>query len=285
MGAGTDERDVMSNPPDDPFETALAALLAPLAQAMVAHGVTIRAANEAMKQAMVTAALATEDDTISDSRISMLTGIHRKDVKRLRAPEPENQEKRSCSAAALVISHWATAPDYQDASGCPRELSRKGDETKPGFDDLVRHTRIDMAPGTVLQTLLGQQIVSLTDEGRYRLLTHAFLPTAGSAEQVAAYQATLSAHLAAATHNLLADEQTPRHFDRAVRYSHLSAESVSQLHATAATQAQALLEAINAEARQLQDQDQDGDHKGRFVLGAYILPDPANGPTKKNEES
>lgn len=279
----------MSNPPDDPFESALAALLAPLARAMVAHGVTIGAANEALKKALVNSALETSDSTLSDSKVSMLTGIHRKDVKRLRMPEADGPEKRSCSAAALVISHWATAPDYQDSNGSPRALHRKGTPDQPGFDDLVRHTRIDMAPGTVLETLLDQKIVSQAEDDTYSLLTHAFLPTAGSAEQVAAYQATLSAHLKAATHNLLADAETPRHFDRAVRYSHLSEASVNELHSLSAEQAQALLESINAHARKLQDRDQqdqqESDHDGRFVLGAFILPTVPASSAKKTGES
>ena len=277
----------MSNPPDDPFEAALSALLAPLARAMVAHGVTIGTATEAMKQALVDSALERSDGPLSDSKVSMLTGIHRKDVKRLRAPSPDQPEKRSCSAAALVISHWATAPDYQDPSGAPRVLLRKGDAQAPGFDELVRHARIDMAPGTVLTTLLDQGIVAREGEDGYRLITHAFLPTAGSAEQVAAYQATLSAHLEAATHNLLATPETQRHFDRALRYSHLSAKSVDELNAMSQEQAQKQLETINAKARTLQDQDQQdansADHTGRFVLGAYILPTAPG--AKKNGES
>ncbi len=267
----------MSNGPDNPFDSALAALLAPLAQAMVAHGVTIGTATEAMKKALLTAALETSAEPLSDSKASLLTGIHRKDVKRLRDPESDVAEKRSCNAAALVISYWATSPEFQDNSGSPRDLHRKGDDDSPGFDELVRHARVDMAPGTVLQTLVDQNIVQLQPDGAFRLLTHAFLPSGGSAEQVAAYQATLSAHLTVATQNLLADQDTLRNFDRAVRYSHLSPASIEELRETSSQRAQALLQDINALARKLQDRDQDGDHRGRFAMGAYVLPSPDKG--------
>jgi hypothetical protein len=265
-------RNTMSTGPKDPFEAALADLLIPLAQAMVARGVTIGTATEALKKALVAAAVDASDPPPNDSRVSALTGLHRKDVKRLRAEETQVPEKRSCSAAALVISYWATAPEYQDKSNQPRDLPRKSNAEQPGFDELVKQTRIDMAPGTVLQTLLDQKLVVKQENGTYRLLTQAFVPTAGSAEQVAAYRATLSAHLAAATHNLLADDDAPRHFDRAVRYSHLTAESVEELRDISAEKAQVLLQDINAKARQLQDRDQDGNQNGRFVVGAYILP-------------
>ncbi|MBL4813695.1 MAG: hypothetical protein JKX69_15360 [Rhodobacteraceae bacterium] len=258
----------------DPFEAALAALLEPLAQAMVAHGVTIAAANEAMKKALLKAALEISDEAMSDSRASLLTGIHRKDIKRLRHLSDENPLRQSSNAAALVISLWATDPNFQDKSGAARDLARKGSANLPGFDDAVRLTRIDMAAGTVLQLMLDQGVVAAQAGGTYRLLTHAFLPKAGSKEQVAAYQATLSAHMQAATHNLLAKENAARHFDRAVRYSHLSDAAIATLQSKANDGAQELLQNINILAQDLQQKEQGGAHEGRFVLGAYILPQP-----------
>lgn len=262
----------MSTGPKDPFETALADLLIPLARAMVARGVTIGTATEALKKALVAAAEEDSDPPPNDSRVSALTGLHRKDVKRLRSEDKDVPERRSCSAAALVVGYWSTAPQYLNKDNQPRDLPRKGSDDDPGFDDLVRQSRIDMAPGTILKTLEDQGLVTKMKDGNLRLLSKAFVPTAGSAEQVAAYRATLSAHLAAATHNLIAGEEEPRHFDRAVRYSHLSAASVEELRAISADKAQQLLQDINARARQLQDKDQDSEQKGRFVAGTYILP-------------
>ncbi|WP_421700928.1 DUF6502 family protein [Aliiroseovarius sp.] len=261
----------------DPFDSALAALLAPLARAMVAHGVTIGTGTEALKCALLQAVLDEEGEGISDSRASLQTGLHRKDVKRLRAEAPDEAPRRQANAAALVIGHWATDPAYQGTDGAPLDLPRKGnDGGDPGFDTLIRHARVDMAPGTVLTALIDQGVVEETPVGTLRLLTHAFLPKAGSAEQVAAYQATLSAHMQAATHNLLAGPDQARHFDRALRYSHLSAASVRELHTLAETRAQALLEELNTLAHALQTRDEEGeaDPTGRFALGTYILPTP-----------
>jgi len=103
-------------------------------------------------------------------------------------------------------------------------------------------------------------------------MTHAFVPKAGSAEQVAAYEATLSAHLMAATHNLLSKAGENRHFDRAVRFTHLSETSVKTLTEFADRKAQELLQEINAMAREMQNDDQDGETGGKFIAGAYILP-------------
>ncbi|WP_424978285.1 DUF6502 family protein [Leisingera sp. S232] len=272
----------MTTGPDDPFEAALAALLAPLAQAMVARGSSFGTASEALKKALLEAALATSDGKLSDSRASLLTGVHRKDIKRLRSQTGDENTRRSVNAAAMVLSCWATAPEYQSGDGSPLDLPRRGSNGKPGFDELVRQTRADMAPGTVLQALLDQGAVGQLEDGRLRLLSQTLVPAAGGAEQVAAYQATLTAHLAAATQNLLAEPGGKRHLDRAVRYSHLSQAAVETLRKTSTEKVQALLEEINSEARLLQEQDADGGHSGRFVLGAYILPTP--GKTSKEDK-
>ncbi|WP_282152124.1 DUF6502 family protein [Ruegeria atlantica] len=274
----------MSNDPKPPLETALSALLVPLAQAMVAHGVTLGSATEALKLALLTAVEQSTDGKLSDSRASLLTGLHRKDVKRLRHIDDDAPLKRSCNAAALVISYWSTTPEFLDDLGAPRNLSRKGDETGPGFDDLVRRARVDMAPGTVLETLVDQKNVEQVGKGELSLLSQAFLPSAGSAEQVAAYEATLSAHLAAATQNLLAEPDAPRNFDRAVRYSHMSPESIEELRQFSSDRAQSLLLEINALARALQEKDSDGDHSGRFAMGAFVLPSPQRVPSKNTKE-
>ncbi|WP_108859771.1 DUF6502 family protein [Ruegeria sp. Alg231-54] len=274
----------MSNDPKPPLETALSALLVPLARAMVAHGVTLGSATEALKLALLTAAEQSTDGKLSDSHASLLTGLHRKDVKRLRHIDDDAPLKRSCNAAALVISYWSTTPEFLDDLGAPRILSRKGDATGPGFDDLVRRARVDMAPGTVLETLVVQKNVEQVGKGELRLLSQAFLPSVGSAEQVAAYEATLSAHLAVATQNLLAEPDAPRNFDRAVRYSHLSSESIEELRQFSSDRAQALLQEINSLARELQDKDSDGDHSGRFAAGAFVLPSPQKAQSRNPKE-
>ncbi len=263
---------------DDPFHSALSALLAPLAQAMVARGVTIGAATEAMKHALLDAALEAENtdaaSQISDSRISLRTGLHRKDVKRLRQGEAAPSARKSVNGAAMAISHWANAPEYLDGDGAPRVLVRHGDRQ---FDELVKQAKIDLPAATVLDALIEQGAVETTADG-YRLLTHSYVPSAGSDQMIAAYEATLEPHLDVATENLLAPEGQPRKFDRIVRYSHLSDRAVAELEALATKLAQSALETVNAQARALQAQSRDADQDsqtGRFAFGAYVRPTPS----------
>ena len=264
----------MSEKSTDPFADALADLFTPLARAMIARGLTLASVTESMKQALLSAAIETEGADVSDSRISVMTGVHRKDVRRLRFGDRTVPGHKTANRMALLIGCWTTVPDFQGDDDKPRALHREADEHGPGFDDLVSRVRLDAAPGTILRILLDQGAVQEDPDGRLSLMTDAMLPAAGSAELVAAYHATLSAHLAAATHNFLAAEDDRRHFDRVVRYSHLSDTSVAELEDRAKSGAQRLLEMLNARARELQEEDADRNAKGKFTTGVFVLPTP-----------
>src|SRR5438552_3265269 len=66
---------------------ALARVLRPLARLLIAGGVPIQAASESLKRAYVEAAHRHfGDEAATDSRLSLLTGINRKEVRRLTTP-------------------------------------------------------------------------------------------------------------------------------------------------------------------------------------------------------
>lgn len=274
----------MSDVVPDPFQETLAALLLPVAQAMIARGVTIGMATESLKNALVKAAETASDHSESDSKISLRTGLHRKDVKRLRNETPATPRKANPNAAALALSWWSTAPIFSDGNGIPRDLPRRGTVDAPGFDDLIRTASIDLPAATVLSELLDQGLVQSLPDGRLHLLSSTFVPRRGSEAALHAFEATAIAHLTAATHNLTVDEKAKRHFDRAVRYSHLSQASVDRLEEQARHAAQNLLEQFNILAAEMQQSDarQENPATGQFVLGAFILPTPS-GPVAPEE--
>lgn len=275
----------MSDDVTDPFQETLAALLLPVAQAMIARGTTIGMATESLKKALVKAADTSASGPESDSRVSLRTGLHRKDVKRLRSETPRAARKGAPNAAALALSLWSTAPIFADDTGAPRDLPRRGTSETPGFDGLIRAARIDLPAATVLSELLAQQLVQTLPDGKLRMLSSTFVPRQGTAGELYAFEATVIAHLTAATHNLTADEAAKRHFDRAVRYSHLSQDSVDKLEKTARQDAQHLLEKINSLANELQQNDahRHSPATGQFVLGAFILP-TASGPSTSDKD-
>jgi hypothetical protein len=266
----------MTDTANDGLTEALGEHLRLIARLLIARGVTVGTVTEILKTALIKAAEDLEGTGVSDSRASLLTGVHRKDVRRLRAEEGAvPQAKTKLTATARVLALWAADPDYLDEEGAPRLLSRSGDGTSPSFEDLARKSKADMAPGTLLKALVDQGAVGQLPDNMLRLERTSAVPEAGSPEQLDAYRITIAAHLAAATHNILSDPDAPRFFERALRYTHLSDAALAELDAEARAAASALLDHLNSKARTLQAADSGAGHQGTFTFGAYALPKTA----------
>src|SRR5512141_1251148 len=105
-------------------EPALAAqaveqVLRPLARLMIDHGLQLPSMLERVKKALVQEAadvLAVEDRGGSDSRIALLTGVHRKDVRRLREVLVEQAVLTPmASVTASVVARWISEPRFLNA--------------------------------------------------------------------------------------------------------------------------------------------------------------------------
>jgi Family of unknown function (DUF6502) len=255
------------------FRQVLLSLLRPIARAMIAHGVTLNMATEALKRALVEeAAKAADEPAIAtDSQISLLTGLHRKDVRRLRQEDPAPIKRPLLNACALAIAHWTTNRRFLDATGMPRPLRRMAEGRRPGFDALVRSARIDLPPATVLDALKAHKAVTQDgDDGPIRLVRDAFVAGPQSEELLHAYEKNLRAHLDVATANLLSDGEALQ-FERAGHYNRLPAAAVAELDATARALAMEMLTALNRLALERQD-EAEGDETAtrRFTVGAYV---------------
>ena len=254
-------------------------ILRSLSKLLIKNNIPLSSSVEILKRSLVEAA---EDGAPTDSLVSLRTGVHRKDVKRLRAALSEGaSEKYPIKGLAMVLSVWANDTSFADSQGQPRRLQRTGSAKSPGFDDLVRTSKIDLAPATVLQELVAQDLVSIHPDGSIELLSTTFVAQSGVAA-LEAFEATVVDHIRIASDNVKAPAGAARYFDQVVRYSHLSAASVDALEAESRKLARAYLEHMNAMAHRLQSADDAAGNlaDGRFVSGIYIAPRP---PTEKAE--
>ena len=119
--------------------SAIEKLLRPLVRLLLAHQITYPLLSNMLKGIYVDVAeseFRVNGKRQSDSRINLLTGVHRKDVKRLRG---EGREERSIpgnvSVGARVIGYWLGSADYLDESGQPKPLPLK---PGPGDRETVR---------------------------------------------------------------------------------------------------------------------------------------------------
>lgn len=267
---------------------AVAHLLRPLARALLARGVTLAAVIEHLKAAYVEAAegeLARNGEKRTDSRISVMTGVHRKDVRRLRAGiDAAYQAPGGTGLAVQVVARWLATQPFAQAPGKPAPLDRSG---PGGFEDLVASVSTDVRGSVVLEDLERLGLVEPDADGRLCLTAAAFTPPAGSDGQAWYFGRNLHDHLAAAAHNISGDG--PPLMERAVHYSQLSPQSLATLQAEARKRGEALLLDMNALALSLKQADSEkqadsgaSDATGRMALGVYYFETPEDDTPEKD---
>lgn len=216
---------------------ALAQVLQPLARLMIGHGLQLPSMVELLKKALVDEAVLAyglDDKTSSDSRIALLTGVHRKDVKRLRAADelPELTAPM-VPVAASVVARWISDPRYLNADQTPRWLARtpkRGVAGEPDFTALVAEVSRDVGARAVLDELVRLGVVELRADGLVALKSGAFVPRQGLQESFEFLAANVRDHLATAVHNLTPQRDAPAKLEQCAFVADLSQAQAAELH-------------------------------------------------------
>lgn len=284
-----------SNPPSMPppcglpqpelAADAVSQVLRPLARLMIDHGLQLPPMVELLKKALVDEAVGAyglADKGSSDTRIALLTGVHRKDVKRLRDQSTADVTPPMVPLAASVVARWISEPRYLEADRSPRPLPRTPGKSRPGepdFTSLVADVSRDVGARAVLDELVRLGVVELTDDGHAVLKTKAFVPHGGQGDAFHFLAANVSDHLATAVHNLQPGRTAPPMLEQSAFSQDLTAHQANQLHELARQLwAQALQQFLQmatvAEERSLGAEEP----KQRIRFGVYLHQVPQNTP-------
>lgn len=247
-------------------------LLRPLVRLLLREGVAYPAFAAALKPVFLQAAraeLAARGMSATDSAVTLLSGVHRRDVRRLGREAPPDEASPPLSLAAEVAGRWIGESPWLDAQGRPRVLPRSG----PGsFDALVAGISVDVRPRAVLDEMLRLGVVQETDAG---IALHAagFAPREGFEDMTALFAANLHDHLAAAAANL---QGGINHLEQALYVDRISAASALQLERAAARAWQQAVRELMPLARERFEADavlppSERSHRARF--GVYYFSD------------
>lgn len=265
--------------PSQALVGALRHLLRPLVRFLIAQGITFPSLHELLKTIYVEVAATDfrlEGRRQTDSRITLLTGVHRKDVKRLTEDLSVESEfiPESASLGAQLVAAWTSAAGFQDSRGHPLALPRlaSGGGAK-SFEGLVASVSRDIRSRAVLDEWLRLGVVEMNDRDEVCLKAEAFIPEKGVEEKTFYLGHNLHDHLAAATHNVLG--MKPPFLERSVHYDALGKDSVKELAALAETAGMEAAKAVNRQAMKLERHDKDdGAPKQRITFGIYFYSEP-----------
>jgi hypothetical protein len=267
-------------PAAQPVLDAAKAMLRPLVRLMIARGVTLPALAAALKEVFVDVAardFRLDGRVASNSRISLLTGVHRKDVRAIRDGAPPLSAPAPGGLGASVLGRWLGDPAFLDEAGRPCALPRQGSADMKGFDTLVASVSTDMRPRTVLDELLRQGLAELDEAtDTVRLVADAFVPRSDP-EMLGLLRQNLHDHLAAACANVLAGADDRRFLERAVYYNNLRPDAVDQLESEARTLSVAALRHLNGLALEHRQAGATQDTPAvmeRFRFGVFFYREP-----------
>jgi hypothetical protein len=270
----------MSKSSDNDLERALFTLLRPLVKLGLRKGLACGELVAVLKRAYVDVAardFVVEGRKQTASRISLLTGLTRKEVARLLSEGGDEhtwRDRSRVNRAARVLSAWTQDPDFADRRGAPASLPFESDEG-PSFSELVRRHGADVTPRAVLDELSRVGVVGRLKDGRIRPLERAYIPQNDEGEKLTILGTDVADLIAAIDHNIHEPAAEP-FYQRKVAYDNLPEQYLPALRARVRKDAQALLESFDAEMAR-HDRDTHGQHDSpggkRAMVGIYYYED------------
>ncbi len=265
-------------------------VLQPLVRLLLRNGVTYTVFAAAVKRVFLDAArqeLAGRGMAQTDSAVSLLSGVHRRDVRTLtredesRAAEAQPEPPRRLGMAAQVVARWMHDASFLNADGSSRVLPRSAEAAgdpgaQPSFDSLVASVSQDVRPKAVLDELLRLGVVQDTDAGLH-LSRGGFAPRQGFEELSWLTAQNLQDHAAAAVANLQGEANF---LEQAVFVDQITEVSAARLQQVSVKAWEAAFRTVMGEAQQRFDADADQApaperrHRARF--GVYFYSEREN---------
>jgi hypothetical protein len=252
----------------------------PLVRLLIRNGVPYQAFATALKRVFVDAAraeLASRSMAQTDSAVTLLSGVHRRDVRNLgrSGGKAAASQAPPMTFSREVIAKWMTDPRFVDDTGTPRVL-RRGPATDEGtFDALVAGMSQDVRPRAVLDELVGLGVVLFDEEGgEVRIVGSGsgFAPRADFEELAATFARTLHDHAAAAAANL---QGTDNFLDQSLFVNEITEASAERLQKVSQQAWKKALGAVLKEANARFDEDaatrpaSERKHRARFGVYFY----------------
>ena len=267
------------------LSAAIAMLLRPLVRLLLRNSVPYRTFADLAKRVYVD--VATEEFGIpgrkqSKSRVSIITGLSRKEVlrvKRLPAQDDLGALDRY-NRAARVIAGWVRDRRFGDEAGQPADLPFEGGSVC--FLQLVKTYSGDAPARAVLDELMRVGAVERTPDGRIHLLERSYIPKEGEIDKIGILGVDAADLIGTIDHNICHPDAP--FFQRKVCYDNLPSEAIPELNKLAREQSQALLERMD---RWMSGRDRDvnprvpGTGKVRAGVGIYYFQEDDRGGNER----
>lgn len=257
-------------------------ILVALARILIRHNVGFPTFSEIAKKAFVD--VATREHGLrsrpaSKSRVSLLTGINRREVARVQALPPGEASNVLFNPVFRLVSLWIRDPRYRDGQGAPLAIPLHG--AAPSLEDLRKQCCHDVPETAVLRELVSAGIANYCEDGSDRLALQAtgYIPRDDVSGKLELMGVDVAVMLNTIDGNI-ADPQSPL-FQRKVSFSDVSERGVALLNAIARKDGQKWLEELDQVLGAHRSESE-----GQFAgLGIYVFSEKRPTSSQMQEAS
>ena len=248
-------------------------LFRPIARILLRAGVNWKELAEVAKASYVevaTADFGVRGRPTNVSKVALLTGFTRREVRRLRSllAEDDTQVFDRMNRATRVLSAWYTDPDFVDGDGNPKTLSASGETDS--FEALCKRYAGDV-PSTTLQKALLHVGAIKDDNGKLAAVTRYYMPVTMDAEQALRSGSVVEDLGNTVAYNLNRSEDEPSRFEGRATATRIPKQAIPEFRAFLEDEGQAFLERVDEWlARHELEDDSTGDGV-RLGVGAYWI--------------
>jgi hypothetical protein len=239
----------MASVTERPILNACRLWLRPVARWLLRSGVTWKEFSELSRAVFVDTA--TEEFGLRGrptnvSRVALLTGLTRREVRRVRAENVERENEaadESLNHASRVLTGWHLDADFLDREGRPRELPATG--PAPSFEVLLKRYAGDIPTTALVKELVKSGSIERLDGGAYRALRRYYMPRAMDGRAVERAGSVLADVATTIEHNLSRTEREPSRFEGRAQNRHIDPRHLPAFRAFVEREAQGLLERMD----------------------------------------
>ncbi len=230
-------------------ETAIVRILKPLIRILLRNGIAYATFADIARKVYVDngfeeAKRQGQRQTVSN--VSIMTGINRKEVKRLREADAYSDDNslKKLNRIARVLAGWQHDEEFLDDQGEPKTLQLEGE--RGSFSRLVKRYSGDMPVVAMLNSLLDGNSIRVLDDGDIKLINRNYLPKGDPENKVNILGIDTAELISTIDHNISIGKPEEAWFQRKASNTFIKCDALPGLRQQFSDQAQHFLEQIDS---------------------------------------
>ena len=246
-------------------------ILTPLIRILLRNGIAYGTFSDIARKVYVDVGFheaARQGQKTTISNVSILTGINRKEVKRLKENEVFDTDRslKKSNRIVRVLAGWQNDEEFLDVDGSPKDLELEGENAS--FTVLVRRYSGDMPVVAMLNALRDGGYIQVLDNGLIKLVKRSFLPDMDPEQKLNILGIDTAELIETIDHNLQVENPDDAWFQGKAWNINFRCSAVSEMKGVIEERALRLLEEMDADFTNNETDDERD--RCQVALGVYF---------------